>query len=122
MLSIFRSRSRASLAPFIFRVSDALAVPLRGYLLRLRLLEGEPDIRALAPGARLRLVAPDGEDRVVQIIDRSVTGGRATQRRLERTRELDVVISEADATRGGRTVGIGWEAMGPVSTGGERAA
>lgn len=122
MLSRFRSRSQGSLAPFIFRVSDALAVPMRGVLLRLRLVEGEPDMRALAPGERLRLRAPDGEDRVVQIVDRSVTGGRATQRRLERTRELDIVISDADATRGGRPVAIGWEAMGPVTVGGERAA
>ncbi len=97
---------------FRFRVSDVLPVPLRGYLLRLRLLQGRPQLGVLEPGKRLRLLAPDGTPREVEVRALSVTGGRATQASLEKKRELDVVISEADATDEGRPVGIGWFAVG----------
>jgi hypothetical protein len=107
---------------FRFRVSDAIAVPMRGYLLRLRLLDGQPSLKDLRPGCSLLLRAPDGTERVVRIQDHAVTGGRATQERLERTRELDVVISEADAVAGGRPVEIGWLALGPVKGANDRAA
>lgn len=98
---------------FAFRVSDALAVPLRGWLLRLRLLEGSPSMKLLAPGRRITLVSPDGTRRDVTIVAHSVTGGRATQERLNTYGELDVVISAEDAGRGGNRVGIGWTARGP---------
>jgi hypothetical protein len=107
---------------FRFRISDAVEVPGRGYLLRLRLLEGSPRIAELSPGRRLRLRAPDGAERVVQVLDYAVIGGRATQARLERTRELDVVISRADALAGGRAVAIGWLVVGTAAGAGERAA
>jgi hypothetical protein len=108
---------------FRFRISDAVEVPMRGYLLRLRLLEGSPRISELAPGRRLRLRAPDGTERVVRVQDYAVVGGRATQARLERTRELDIVISREDALAGGRPVTIGWMVVGSAAAGaGERAA
>lgn len=106
---------------FRFRVSDAVDVPHRGVLLRLRLLEGRPSLDELRPGRRLVLRSPDGEERRVRVQDYSVTGGRATQARLERTRELDVVISRADAYQGGRRVEIGWLVVGAAGAG-ERAA
>jgi hypothetical protein len=59
---------------------------------------------------------------VVRVLDFAVVGGRATQARLERTRELDVVISQEDARAGGRTVGIGWLVVGTATGAGERAA
>lgn len=99
-------------AGFRFRVSDALPVPLRGYMLRLRLLSGAPKVGALEPGKRLRLVAPDGGSREVEVQAFSLTGGRATQAELDKKRELDVVISEADAMGEGRPVAIGWLAVG----------
>ena len=108
--------------PFRFRVSDAVEIPRRGFLLRLRLLEGRPSLGELRPGRFLRLQAPDGEERWVKVLDFAVTGGRPTQTRLERTRELDVVISTADATRGGRPIRIGWMVLGASATAGERAA
>ena len=40
---------------FRFRVSDAVQVPLRGMLLRLRLNEGAPSVKDLAVGRTLRL-------------------------------------------------------------------
>lgn len=96
-----------------FRVSDATDVPLRGFLLRLRLLEGEPEIRALR-GGKLRLESPGGESRVVDILDFARMGGKATQERLERTRMLDVVISAEDARGDDDPIRIGWTAVGPV--------
>jgi hypothetical protein len=108
---------------FRFRVSDAVEVPLRGYLLRLRLLEGAPRITDLRPGRFLRLRAPDGAERIVRVLDYAVTGGRASQTRLERARELDVIISREDALRGGRPVAIGWMVVGTAAAGAnERAA
>jgi hypothetical protein len=101
--------------PFRFNVSDALDVPLRGFLLRLRLVEGTPSVASLDPGTRLRLVAPDGRDRVVTVAAKSVTGGRNTQSRLEKTGQVDVIISSDDAYAGNEPVGIGWKAEGPVS-------
>jgi len=107
---------------FRFRVSDVVEVPLRGYLLRLRLLEGSPRVSELGPGRYLRLRAPDGEERVVRVRDYAVVGGKATQARLERTRELDVVISREDALAGGRPIRSGWVVVGTARSAGERAA
>ncbi len=107
---------------FRFRVSDAVDVPHRGFLLRLRLMEGTPSIQDFRPGRYLRLRSPDGEERLVRVMDYSVTGGRPSQARLERTRELDVVISQEDAHRGGRSIKIGWYVVGTASGAGERAA
>lgn len=102
-----------SMHGYRFRVSDAVAVPLRGMLLRLRLVDGRADIRQLRPGDRLKLVAPDGHERVVDIMDWGVTGGRQTQTRLDTTREFDIVISGEDALQGGDPVEIGWHAVAP---------
>lgn len=96
-----------------FRVSDATEVPLRGFLLRLRLLEGKPQMKSLKK-ARLRLESPGGASRVVEIRDFAVMGGKATQERLERTQMLDVLISSEDAAGDGEPVRIGWTAVGPV--------
>lgn len=105
--------SRAGGAPaYRFRVSDALDVPLRGCLLRLRLLEGSPKVGDLEPGKEIRLRAPDGAERTVRIKALSVTGGAVTQERFEWKRELDIVISDADCRAGGRAVEIGWEVVG----------
>ncbi|MBI4545669.1 MAG: hypothetical protein HY703_10770 [Gemmatimonadetes bacterium] len=101
-------------APFRFRVSDVLDVPLRGTLLRLRLVEGGPRLADLRPGRALRLQGPGGEERVVRILAFSATGGRPSQKRLERTRELDVIISSTDGLGAGRAVQIGWFASGLV--------
>ncbi len=106
-------RSRGAGGPFRFRVSDSVEVPLRGHMLRLRLLEGAPSMSDLARGRKLRLESPKSIARIVTIMDHAVTGGRPTQERLDRTRELDVIISAADAGSGGSLVDIGWTASGP---------
>jgi hypothetical protein len=97
-----------------FRVSDTFVVPLRGQMLRLRLVEGRPSIKDVAPGRTLRLEGSAGRERRVTIVDHAATGGRQTQERLDRTRELDIVISAEDAGTGDERVAIGWFA-GPAS-------
>lgn len=99
---------------FRFNVSDALDVPLRGFLLRLRLLDGTPAVKDIRPGTRLRLRSPDGRERVVTVTDKSVTGGRNTQERLDKTGQIDVIIPSAEAYAENEAVGIGWVAEGPV--------
>lgn len=99
---------------FKFRVSDAVAVPLRGLMLRLRLLEGTPSIKDLAVGRRVRVTSPGGEAREVAIIAHAVVGGRQTQKRLDQVRELDVVVAEVDGAPGAVPVDIGWVATGPI--------
>lgn len=108
-------KSNGAGGPFSFRVSDSLEVPLRGHMLRLRVAEGRPSMKDLAPGRRLRIRAPDGRERTVTIVGHSVTSGKASQERLETTRELDIIISSADAGAYEDRIGIGWTAEGPVS-------
>lgn len=100
---------------FRFRVSDAMVVPLRGLMLRLRLLEGTPSIKDLAVGRRVRLTSPSGESRELAVVAHSVTGGRQTQKRLDELKELDVLVAEVAGATGGSPVDIGWVAVGPIS-------
>ncbi len=100
---------------FEYSVSDSMVVPLRGQLLRLKLLSGEPSVKAVAPGKRIRLRAPDGRERVIRILDHAITGGNVSRERLDRTRELDIVIPTDDAAIDGEEIGIGWRVSGPVS-------
>ncbi|NIP80105.1 MAG: hypothetical protein GWM90_13140 [Gemmatimonadetes bacterium] len=98
------------MADYRFRVSDAYFVPLRGWMLRLKLLDGEFHPRMLKPGASLRLLAPDGEERVVTVKGLSTTGGRQRKERVDEYSEYDLVIPPEDAVRDDRQVAIGWEA------------
>jgi hypothetical protein len=98
---------------FEFRVSDSVTVPLRGRLLRLRVLSGSPKASDLAIGKKLRVRAPDGRERVIPILDHSITGGKLTQKRLDTTREVDVIVSADDSTVDGDPIEIGWTARGP---------
>jgi hypothetical protein len=114
-MAAFRQSKDGAGGPFRFRVSDIVDVPLRGHLLRLRLVEGKAAIADLAIGRRLRLTSPAGVVRTITITDHAVTGGKQTQQRLERTRELDIVVSDEDAGSGAAAVGLGWTASGPVN-------
>ena len=99
------------MADYRFRISDAYFVPLRGWMLRLKLLEGDFDPKMLKPGKSLRLLAPDGEDRMVTVKGLAATGGRQKKERVETYREYDVVIPPEDAVQDERQVDIGWEAV-----------
>ena len=97
-----------------FNVSDALDVPLRGFLLRLRRIDGVVSASDFGAGTRLRLTGPDGLERVVTVRDKSLTGGRNSQERLDKTGQVDVIIGNDEAYAGGVPVGIGWSAEGPL--------
>ena len=110
----FFSKKKTAGGPFEFRVSDAVQVPRRGYLLRLKVLSGTPALDDVKPGRKIKLRAPDGTERVVDVRDFSVTQGFPSQERLEKYRELDIIISQEDGAADGREVQIGWVASGPV--------
>lgn len=98
------------MADYRFRVSDAYFVPLRGWMLRLKLLDGAFDPAMLKPGRTLRLAGPDGEERTVTVTGLSVTGGFQKKERVDAYKEFDVIIPESDAVRNDRPIRIGWEA------------
>jgi hypothetical protein len=114
-VAMAKDESRWNGGPFTFKVSDSLEVPLRGHLLRLRLSDGTPRMDDLKVGRKLRIVSPSGKERTVTILGHAATGGRATQGRLQTTRELDIVIPSAEAGAYDDRIGIGWRATGPVS-------
>ena len=97
-----------------FNVSDALDVPLRGFLLRLRRVDGSGSVKDIEPGSQLRLTSPDGLERTVTVVAKSLTGGRNTQERLEKTGQLDVIVPSEEAYADGTAIGIGWTAEGPL--------
>lgn len=111
MLGFGRKESSGG-GPFVFRVSDVVDVPLRGTMLRLRVVEGTPSLTDLGVGRGLTLRTPAGEERSVRITAHSVTGGKPTQARLDRTGEFDVIVDVAGLA--GEPVEIGWMASGPV--------
>ena len=110
-MAAFRRAKNDRGGPFTFRVSDVLDVPLRGLMLRLRLVEGMPSMDDLAVGASLHVRSPAGVEREVRVAAHSVTGGRPTQARLDRVRELDVLIEDGASAE---PIEIGWIARGPV--------
>jgi hypothetical protein len=61
----------------------------------------------------LRIRAPDGRERTIPILDHSITGGKLTQKRLDKTREADLIVSAGDALLDGEKIDIGWTARGP---------
>jgi len=95
---------------FRFRVSDIYDVPLRGKVLRLKVVEGKPSLKSLKPGKRLRLFSPSGGERVISILDHAIMGGVQTQERLDATGEFDVVVRIEDTSVAGEPVEIGWTA------------
>lgn len=112
-MGIFSKKKKPS-GPFQFRVSDSVQVPLRGYLLRLKLLDGTPGLADVSPGRRIRVRSPNGTERVITIKDFSATAGFPSQEKLEQQRELDIVVDTQDAIVDGREIEIGWIASGPV--------
>lgn len=113
-----RSGGGAAGGAFRFRVSDSVDVPLGDrHLLRLKLLEGAPSLADISPGRAVRLRPPEAgaEGRVVEVLGFSETGGRPTQERLERKRELDIVIERGAAVEADPPVRIGWIVEGPLS-------
>ncbi len=93
---------------YVLKVSDSLYIPHRGHLLRLKLEDGVPQMKELKPGTRLRVSGPDGRSGDVEVIGFPTMAGRQTQERVERTRELDIVIPAGQAVIDGARIEIGW--------------
>ena len=108
-----KGRDRGRGGAYTFRVSDVVDVPLRGTMLRLRVVDGTPSMADLGTGATLRLRSPAGAERQVTVKAHAVPSGRASQARLDRVRELDVIIADDEAA-GADPVEIGWTASGPA--------
>jgi hypothetical protein len=108
-----KGRKRARGGAYTFRVSDVVEVPLRGTVLRLRLVEGTPSMGDLGAGSTLQLRSPAGAERTATIVGHAASSGKASQARLDRVRELDVVITDETAAADG-PVEIGWLASGPA--------
>jgi hypothetical protein len=112
-MGLFGSKKKSS-GPFEFRISDSVAVPRRGYLLRLKLLSGAPALDDVAPGRKLRVRGPSGDERVISIKDYSATEGKPSQAKLDKFRALDIVVGQDDGMVDGSEIQIGWTASGPV--------
>lgn len=113
-MGLFSKKKERAGGPFRFRVSDSVAVPLRGYLLRLKLQEGTPALADLSPGRRLRVRGPRGGERIIRIKDFSATEGFPSQEKLDKRRELDIVVGQEDGLVDGEAIEIGWLASGPI--------
>lgn len=94
----------ATIEPFGMTVSDIMDVPLRGLVLRLKVVSGSAKVAELAIGRKLRLIGPSGEHQVVRILAHPLAGGKVTQKRLDKYGEFDALIGPADA--GGTTAPI----------------
>lgn len=99
------------MADFRFNVSDAYFVPLRGWMLRLKLTDGDFEPSMLKPGSSFTLVAPDGEKRTARVAGWSVTAGTQKKDRVDTYREFDIVIPQEDAVVDGLEVNVGWTAI-----------
>lgn len=108
-----KGSDRARGGAYTFRVSDVVDVPLRGTMLRLRVVDGTPSMADLGTGATLRLHSPAGAERQVTVKAHAVPSGRASQARLDRVRELDIIIADEESS-GGDPIEIGWTASGPA--------
>ena len=112
-MGLFGKKKKES-GPFKFRVSDSVAVPRRGYLLRLKLLDGSPALDDVAPGRKLHVRGPSGDPRTVLIKDYSATEGFPSQKKLDERRELDIIVGQDDGLANGDEIQVGWTASGPV--------
>lgn len=99
---------------FELRVSDVVNVPLRGLLLRLKVVSGQPRTADIAVGRKLSVRSARGAEQTVRIVAHSITGGNVSQKRLDKVRELDVVVTSDHAAEL-QLIDFGWAVHGPVS-------
>lgn len=94
----------------VFRVIDALDAPHGGLLVRLRVLDGQPTVKALKH-ATLRAISPrDGTERLLRVRDFAILGGRPSNRRIASTRRCDLIVEDVTPEGGSdANVDVGWQ-------------
>lgn len=99
---------------FELRVSDVVDVPLRGLLLRLKVVSGQPRTGDIAVGRKLSVRGSSGAQQTVRIVAHSITGGNVSQARLDQVRELDVLVTSDESTKL-LPIDFGSTVFGPLS-------
>ena len=97
----------------VFKVLDMMPGPHGGWLLRLRLQEGDaPSLKELK-GSRMRLEGSEGVQREVTVRNFPVMGGKPSDSRFARTGRVDVYADPTDDGEASPPVFIGtWTLSG----------
>lgn len=99
----------------VFKVIDVLSAPYDGWILRLRMKEGEaPSLRELK-GSKMEMRSAGGETLTVTVRDFPVFGGRPSDSRLARTGRIDVRVEPVDEAPETPLVAERWRLAGPVT-------
>ena len=96
-----------------FRVIDAMDVPHRGRVVRLRLKGGQPPSLRDLKGATLRAKSPTGEEETLKVVGFFLPGGRPSDARLSRTGRIDLMV-ELEGGGERPEVSTQWEVHGPL--------
>ena len=98
----------------VFKVIDVMAAPHGGWILRLRLQEGEsPTIKEIK-GSRMTMRSPAGDEREVTVRSFPTLGGKPSDDRVARSGRLDVRVEPSDPEGGVPSVVERWELVGPL--------
>jgi hypothetical protein len=97
----------------VFRVIDAMDVPHKGRLIRLRLQGGEPLPVRKIRGARFLARSPSGDEETIEVQGFAMVGGRPSNDRLARTGRIDLLVTSKE-TGERPLVATRWEVRGPV--------
>lgn len=97
----------------VLRVVDAIRHPHGGYILRLRLDQGEaPSVRRLK-GSEWWAFPEDERDRTkIRLDGFAAIGGKASDERVKRTGRMDVHVSIVEA--GEEPIDLQWRLAGPL--------
>ena len=95
-----------------FLVIDAMDVPHRGRVIRLRLQGGQPPSLRDLKGALLQAQSPQGDRETLKVIGFFLPGGRPSDARLSRTGRVDLLV-ELEGGMDRPEVSTRWEVTGP---------
>lgn len=99
----------------VFKVIDVMDAPHGGWILRLRLREGEsPTIREIK-GSRMTMRSAAGDELEVTVRSFPTLGGKPSDDRLARSGRLDVRVEPSDPDAGAPSVVGRWELVGPLT-------
>jgi hypothetical protein len=98
----------------VFKVIDVMAAPHGGWILRLRLQEGEsPSIKEIK-GSRMTLRSAAGGEQEVTVRSFPTFGGKPSDDRVARSGRLDVLVEPSDPSTEVPSVVGRWELVGPL--------